>query len=580
MVACPRCRTTSKITLAPNKQLVRCPQPTCNTVVSYDANNASKLFACPNCKNLFKPTGQRQQPMQPQQMLYPGVPGQQASAYGGPMSGGVGYPLPPSGAYNPYNSPQPAAPPPQPQPRPPTDVAVTASIKISASLGRPNIASAIQFFIAKPSSLTFMLVGSTDWENSSISDGCVVFNRPLLLSANGGVILKAVLYERVAGISKPVAAGEIDFKLDSILSGPPEAEFVMSSRNNRPPSKLRYKKGVIHSHKHCTYEVGNAELLFQDWVMCRTCNGNSNIAICRECAATCHANCELLYTEKAPSRIVCDCGAGGSLKTCQVTGNSSALDAEEEAARDEMVNQFVASAGNWKPPAASSGAIESLDTKAMQAAFMTVDTNHSGKITPSQLCQFLQQNGMGDEASAKHVNDFVNAHQKGDSETIDFNDFMEEFIRMQNFVLFRSMQTKFAEADKDHNGSIDKQEFHALLTQLIGEAAANSQVDTLFNATDTNHDGVLSLHEFATWYCTHTMNIKKRRARAHQATAEEQKALDDAALKKLQDEHKEDLSRMQVQMDAEKSRQDAKLQAALAAKKNKKAQSMQADAQW
>jgi Ca2+-binding EF-hand superfamily protein len=246
-----------------------------------------------------------------------------------------------------------------------------------------------------------------------------------------------------------------------------------------------------------------------------------------------------------------------------MTGNSNSLSESEMKKRDQMVESFfTGNMTNFKIDISKS----KVDVEALRVAFSQIDSNQSGMISPNQLKQFLVAQGLSTDESTKHVEAFVKTHS-GCKESLRFEDFVEEFVRMQNFILLRTVQAKFEEIDKDHSGSIDKAEFHSLLSQLLGPQQASQQVDQLFLKTDTNHDGVLSLKEFAAWYCTYTLELRNRRDRTKQATAEELKALDEASFHKLQAEHDKDLERLNVVQASEKDRQNAKLEEALARKK-------------
>ena len=54
--------------------------------------------------------------------------------------------------------------------------------------------------------------------------------------------------------------------------------------------------------------------------------------------------------------------------------------------------------------------------------------------------------------------------------------------------------------DKDGNGTIDLEELRTALTQ-IGETMTDTEVEELFEAADSNHDGSLDYNEFVELMC-------------------------------------------------------------------------------
>ena len=65
--------------------------------------------------------------------------------------------------------------------------------------------------------------------------------------------------------------------------------------------------------------------------------------------------------------------------------------------------------------------------------------------------------------------------------------------------LMQELQEDFAQADSDHDGRINFEEFSALLADL--EAGMSAQELRIgFHEIDTDRDGRIDLREFVTWW--------------------------------------------------------------------------------
>jgi Ca2+-binding EF-hand superfamily protein len=69
---------------------------------------------------------------------------------------------------------------------------------------------------------------------------------------------------------------------------------------------------------------------------------------------------------------------------------------------------------------------------------------------------------------------------------INFDEFLEEFTRMQNFVMMKAVQSLFKDNDLNHDGKLDKSEYLNVLTTLLGADAALKQLDVLFDEADVD----------------------------------------------------------------------------------------------
>jgi solute carrier family 25 phosphate transporter 23/24/25/41 len=59
----------------------------------------------------------------------------------------------------------------------------------------------------------------------------------------------------------------------------------------------------------------------------------------------------------------------------------------------------------------------------------------------------------------------------------------------------RELWQLFESIDRDHNGSLDKDELRAAFSKA-GLAISNAKLDSFFDEVDVNHDGVISFDEW------------------------------------------------------------------------------------
>jgi solute carrier family 25 (mitochondrial phosphate transporter), member 23/24/25/41 len=59
----------------------------------------------------------------------------------------------------------------------------------------------------------------------------------------------------------------------------------------------------------------------------------------------------------------------------------------------------------------------------------------------------------------------------------------------------RELWQLFESIDRDHNGSLDKDELRAAFSRA-GLAISNAKLDSFFDEVDVNHDGVISFDEW------------------------------------------------------------------------------------
>lgn len=132
-----------------------------------------------------------------------------------------------------------------------------------------------------------------------------------------------------------------------------------------------------------------------------------------------------------------------------------------------------------------------------------MDEDGNGYITKSDLELLMVECGCEKKDAIRHITGFYKKFRMSETESVSFNDFLEEYIRMLNFISMKAVHALFAEADKDKNGSISKDEYLTILTKLMGETQAKQQIDRLFDETDADHSGGISLQELARWYFQH-----------------------------------------------------------------------------
>jgi calmodulin len=66
----------------------------------------------------------------------------------------------------------------------------------------------------------------------------------------------------------------------------------------------------------------------------------------------------------------------------------------------------------------------------------------------------------------------------------------------------QELKENFAHFDRDGNGRIDRAEFKRLM-EVLGADSAEDELDAGFDVVDSDDDGAIDFHEFASWWMDH-----------------------------------------------------------------------------
>merc|ERR1719231_1992724 len=89
------------------------------------------------------------------------------------------------------------------------------------------------------------------------------------------------------------------------------------------------------------------------------------------------------------------------------------------------------------------------------------------------------------------------------------DDFINEDMRMQNYLAMKKIQTLMQDNDYNKKGTLNMDEFMTLLIKTVGHKEASETTERIFKEIDVDNSGDISLEELATWYFTKDQIRKK-----------------------------------------------------------------------
>ena len=148
---------------------------------------------------------------------------------------------------------------------------------------------------------------------------------------------------------------------------------------------------------------------------------------------------------------------------------------------------------------------EARDTR-IQALWKTLDTRSQGQLDLDGLKKGLKKLDHPLKNADALLYDVLKAVDTSGDGKIQFNEFrvFVEHAERELYQLFESI-------DKDHNGSLDKEELRSAFKRA-GLMISNAKLEQFFDEVDSNHDGVISFEEwrnFLLFIPANTMNLKK-----------------------------------------------------------------------
>ena len=142
----------------------------------------------------------------------------------------------------------------------------------------------------------------------------------------------------------------------------------------------------------------------------------------------------------------------------------------------------------------------------IQDLWKTLDTRSQGQLDLDGLKKGLKKLDHPLRNADALLHDVLKAVDTSGDGKIQFNEFrvFVEHAERELFQLFESI-------DRDHNGSLDKEELRAAFSRA-GLVISNAKLEQFFDEVDSDHDGVISFEEwrnFLLFIPANTMNLQK-----------------------------------------------------------------------
>lgn len=244
------------------------------------------------------------------------------------------------------------------------------------------------------------------------------------------------------------------------------------------------------------------------------------------------------------------------------------LSSEDLKKVDLEVEKFFA--GNLKDLKISTDGNIKVDE--FKEKFKEKDVDDNGMISAGDLYDLLMESGADDDKAASHVSGFYSKLKMDSDEFVNADDFLDEYMRMQNYVAMKQIQSLMTENDTNNDGSLNMDEFMMLLIKNVGAGEAAATTAKIFQEIDKDQNGSLSLEELATWYFQKEEIRKKYTTKptvVAAAVTEEVAAEDvqEATVLQYLEENATAQAKAQAAYEFQKTDQQAKMKALLEAKK-------------
>lgn len=151
-----------------------------------------------------------------------------------------------------------------------------------------------------------------------------------------------------------------------------------------------------------------------------------------------------------------------------------------------------------KGPASARSPVEVLSDEQIQSlkdVFDLFDKDHSGSISTSELGDVMRS--LGQNPTDAELQDMVNEVDTDNSGTIEFNEFMAMMstsIQPKDFA--EETMAAFKVFDKDGSGTISAEELKQVMKSL-GENLTDAEIEDMIREADKDNDGTIDYEEFA-----------------------------------------------------------------------------------
>lgn len=127
-------------------------------------------------------------------------------------------------------------------------------------------------------------------------------------------------------------------------------------------------------------------------------------------------------------------------------------------------------------------------------AFSLFDKDGDGTISAEELGTIMRS--LGQNPSNEELLEIIHRGDLDHNGTIDFNEFlamMSEMVR--NTSVDDELREAFSVFDKDHSGQISADELKSMMSSL-GERLSDAEIQEMMREADTNGDGQIDFNEF------------------------------------------------------------------------------------
>eukprot|EP01025_Chloroclados_australasicus_P049366 TRINITY_DN5618_c1_g1_i1.p1 TRINITY_DN5618_c1_g1~~TRINITY_DN5618_c1_g1_i1.p1 ORF type:complete len:498 (-),score=89.57 TRINITY_DN5618_c1_g1_i1:1369-2862(-) len=129
----------------------------------------------------------------------------------------------------------------------------------------------------------------------------------------------------------------------------------------------------------------------------------------------------------------------------------------------------------------------------LKAMFQSIDTDKSGTITVSEMKEALKLKG-GDIPSEELQRIMENADVDGDG-VIEYEEFLASTLHINKIESKEQLYKAFQHFDTDNDGCISRSELEVALKQHFGDIQEN-ELETIIEEVDKNHNGTIDYDEF------------------------------------------------------------------------------------
>lgn len=138
---------------------------------------------------------------------------------------------------------------------------------------------------------------------------------------------------------------------------------------------------------------------------------------------------------------------------------------------------------------------KAFSVSTLRRLYDQMNVNEDGYIDEEVLFRLLLKCGMSDIEAETYAGDFFRNRLES-----TFQDFCEEWIRMNNFKVVKLITEEFHRIDKNKDGVLSREELYRYFITHHDGDIARQQINDLFESVDVDESGGVSTHELRLWY--------------------------------------------------------------------------------